>query len=33
MGATDPVQMVEGAHEVAGKLKTDNVDAVLLTSV
>src|SRR5271163_2126368 len=33
MGATDPVQMVEGAREVAGKLKTDNVDAVLLTSV
>jgi D-proline reductase (dithiol) PrdB len=33
MGATDPVQMVDGAREVAGKLKTDNVDAVLLTSV
>jgi D-proline reductase (dithiol) PrdB len=33
MGATDPAQMVEGAREVAGKLKTDNVDAVLLTSV
>ena len=33
MGATDPVQMVEGARAVAGKLKTDNVDAVLLTSV
>jgi len=33
MGATDPVQMVEGAREVAGKLRADNVDAVLLTSV
>ncbi|HEX3883525.1 MAG TPA: glycine/sarcosine/betaine reductase selenoprotein B family protein [Stellaceae bacterium] len=33
MGATDPVQMVEGAAEVAGKLKADHVDAVLLTSV
>jgi D-proline reductase (dithiol) PrdB len=33
MGATDPVQMVDGAKEVAGKLKADNVDAVLLTSV
>jgi len=33
MGATDPVQMVNGAREVAGKLKQDNVDAVLLTSV
>ena len=33
MGATDPVQMVGGAREVAGKLKADNVDAVLLTSV
>src|SRR6185437_3318562 len=33
MGATDPVQMVEGASEVAGKLKADHVDAVLLTSV
>src|SRR5271170_7584705 len=33
MGATDPVQMVEGAKEVAGKLKADGVDAVLLTSV
>jgi D-proline reductase (dithiol) PrdB len=33
MGATDPVQMVEGAKEVAGKLKADNVNAVLLTSV
>jgi D-proline reductase (dithiol) PrdB len=27
MGATDPVQMVDGAKEVAGKLKADNVDA------
>ena len=33
MGATDPVQMVDGAHDVAGKLKADHVDAVLLTSV
>jgi D-proline reductase (dithiol) PrdB len=33
MGATDPVQMVDGAREVAGKLKADNVNAVLLTSV
>ena len=33
MGATDPVQMVDGAREVAGKLKADGVDAVLLTSV
>ena len=33
MGATDPVQMVDGAKDVAGKLKADNVNAVLLTSV
>ncbi len=33
MGATDPVQMVEGAGEVARRLKADRVDAVLLTSV
>ena len=33
MGATDPIQMVDGAREVAGKLKADHVDAVLLTSV
>ncbi|HEY1798422.1 MAG TPA: glycine/sarcosine/betaine reductase selenoprotein B family protein [Stellaceae bacterium] len=33
MGATDPVQMVEGAAEVAGRLKADRIDAVLLTSV
>jgi D-proline reductase (dithiol) PrdB len=33
MGATDPVQMVDGAREVAAKLKADNVDAVLFTSV
>ena len=31
--ATDPVQMVDGAKEVAGKLRADHVDAVLLTSV
>ena len=33
MGATDPVQMVDCAREVAGKLRADHVDAVLLTSV
>jgi D-proline reductase (dithiol) PrdB len=33
MGATDPVQMVDGAREVAGKLRANRVDAVLLTSV
>ena len=33
MGATDPVQMVDGAKEVAGELKADNVNVVLLTSV
>jgi D-proline reductase (dithiol) PrdB len=33
MGATDPVHMADGAKEVAGKLKADQVDAVLLTSV
>src|SRR5271168_3609717 len=33
MGATDPLQMVDGAREVAGRLKVDHVDAVLLTSV
>jgi D-proline reductase (dithiol) PrdB len=33
MGATDPTQMADGARDVAGKLKADNVDAVLLTSV
>ena len=33
MGATDPVQMVDGAREVAGRLNADHVDAVLLTSV
>jgi len=33
MGATDPVHMVDGAAEVAAKLKADKVDAVLLTSV
>jgi D-proline reductase (dithiol) PrdB len=33
MGATDPVQMVNGAKQVTGKLQADGVDAVLLTSV
>lgn len=33
MGATDPLLMVDGAAEVARKLKADHVDAVLLTSV
>jgi D-proline reductase (dithiol) PrdB len=33
MGATDPAEMVDGARDVAQKLKTDNVNAVLLTSV
>src|ERR1700731_4415186 len=33
LGATDPREMEGAAREVAGKLKADNVDAVLLTSV
>jgi D-proline reductase (dithiol) PrdB len=33
MGATDPVQMEPYAREVAGRLKTDRVDAVILSPV
>jgi D-proline reductase (dithiol) PrdB len=33
MGATDPVQMESHAREVAGHLKRDRVDAVLLSPV
>ena len=33
MGATDPVQMEDHAREVAGQLKRDGVDAVLLSPV
>ena len=33
MGATDPAGMVDPAGEVAGLLKADRVDAVLLTPV
>jgi D-proline reductase (dithiol) PrdB len=33
MGATDPVLMEGAAREVAGRLKADNVDAVILTPV
>ena len=33
MGATDPIEMEAGAGEIAGRLKQDGVDAVLLTSV
>ena len=33
MGATDPVLMEDYAHEVAGRLKQDGVDAVLLSPV
>jgi D-proline reductase (dithiol) PrdB len=33
MGATDPVQMVGHSREVAGRLKRDKVDAVLLSPV
>jgi D-proline reductase (dithiol) PrdB len=33
MGATDPVQMEDYAREVAGHLKRDAVDAVLLSPV
>jgi D-proline reductase (dithiol) PrdB len=33
MGATDPVQMERYAREVAGRLKSDRVDAVILSPV
>jgi D-proline reductase (dithiol) PrdB len=33
MGATDPVQMEPHARELAGRLKADNVDAVILSPV
>jgi D-proline reductase (dithiol) PrdB len=33
MGATDPVQMEPHARELAGRLKSDRVDAVILTPV
>ena len=33
MGATDPVQMETHARELAGRLKRDQVDAVILTPV
>ena len=33
MGATDPVQMEPYAREVAGRLKSDRVDAVILSPV
>jgi len=33
MGATDPVQMEPYAREVAGRLKQDAVDAVILPPV
>ena len=33
MGATDPVQMEAHARELAGRLKADAVDAVVLTPV
>jgi D-proline reductase (dithiol) PrdB len=33
MGATDPVQMEPHARERAGRLKSDRVDAVILTPV
>ena len=33
MGATDPVEMEPHAREVAGRLKEDNVDAVILSPV
>jgi len=33
MGATDPVQMEPHARELAGKLKQDSVDAVILSPV
>jgi D-proline reductase (dithiol) PrdB len=33
MGATDPVQMEPHARELAGRLKADGVDAVILSPV
>lgn len=33
MGATDPVQMEPHARELAGRLKADAIDAVILTPV
>jgi len=33
MGATDPVQMERNARELAGRLKRDQVDAVILSPV
>ena len=33
MGATDPVEMEEHARELAGRLKRDQVDAVILSPV
>jgi len=33
MGATDPVQMESHARELAGRLKSDQVDAVILPPV
>jgi D-proline reductase (dithiol) PrdB len=33
MGATDPIQMEDYAREVAGQLKHDKVDAVILSPV
>jgi D-proline reductase (dithiol) PrdB len=33
MGATDPVQMEPNARELAGRLKRDQVDAVILSPV
>ena len=33
MGATDPVLMEDYAREVAGRLKQDKVDAVILSPV
>ena len=33
MGATDPLQMEPHARELAGRLKHDNVDSVLLAPV
>ena len=33
MGATDPIQMEPHARDLAGRLKRDNVDAVILSPV